>query len=239
MDITQILAGLTMDNREKPVILYFRGDVITSPPASIISYIEQHANCSIIFCDSWDELSKGISFVPDLISFHSDVIKRENVTTYEFVSMVTTMAKYILPEDNKPKFAAVIEPNCRYEFIKELQSTGISGVIPSSSGFGVNHTIDAISAILNSNKYWPKEIVNKLHVKKAQKNDDNSQIKLTDRQAQILDLVCHRGLSNKHIARALQISESTVKVHMSAILKEYGVKNRTQLALAAMSSLSA
>ena len=226
-------------NKKIPVILYFRGDTLTHPPASIISYIENHVGCSIIFCDSWDELSKGISFSPDLISIHSDVIKRENVTIYEFVSMITTMAKYILPENNKTKVAAVIDPSCTYDFIKELQSTDISGIIPSSANYGVNATIDAIAAILNSQSHWPREILNQLNVRKPSKQKDDSQIKLTDRQSQILNLVCHRGLSNKHIARALQISESTVKVHMSAILKEYGVKNRTQLALAATSSLTA
>jgi DNA-binding NarL/FixJ family response regulator len=233
------LPKVNIADRTHPVILYFRGDVKNHPPASIISYIEQHANCSVIFCDSWDELSKGISFIPDMISIHTDVIARENVTIYEFVSMITTMAKYIFPEDYKTKIAAVIEPSCTYEFIKELQSTNIAGVIPSSTGFGVNQTVEAISAILNSQKHWPREIINQFNIKKPQKSQDDSQIKLTDRQTQILNLVCHRGLSNKNIARALQISESTVKVHMSAILKEYGVKNRTQLALAAMSSLSA
>jgi DNA-binding NarL/FixJ family response regulator len=48
----------------------------------------------------------------------------------------------------------------------------------------------------------------------------------------VLNLVCRRGLSNKRIAQTLKISESTVKVHISAILKSYGVRNRTQLVLA-------
>jgi DNA-binding NarL/FixJ family response regulator len=59
----------------------------------------------------------------------------------------------------------------------------------------------------------------------------DSEIKLTDRQDEIFNLVCRRGLSNKKIAQILNISESTVKVHMSAILKAYRVRNRTQLAL--------
>lgn len=54
---------------------------------------------------------------------------------------------------------------------------------------------------------------------------------LTPRQRQILDIVVTRGVSNKNIARMLHISESTVKLHMSSILKKYGVRNRTQLVL--------
>ena len=65
------------------------------------------------------------------------------------------------------------------------------------------------------------------------------QIKLTPRQQQVTTLVCHRGLSNKAIANILKISESTVKIHISAILKRYGVKNRTQLVLAFNNNLRA
>jgi DNA-binding NarL/FixJ family response regulator len=54
---------------------------------------------------------------------------------------------------------------------------------------------------------------------------------LTVRQAQVLQLVQERGASNKAIAKLLNLSESTVKLHMGAILKKYGVQNRTQLAL--------
>lgn len=64
-------------------------------------------------------------------------------------------------------------------------------------------------------------------------------IKLTPRQEQVTTLVCHRGLSNKAIASILKISESTVKIHISAILKRFGVRNRTQLVLAFSNNLRA
>ena len=69
-------------------------------------------------------------------------------------------------------------------------------------------------------------------------NDDIS-LKLTPRQSQVLKLICHRGLSNKAIGNILKISESTVKIHTSAILRRYGVKNRTQLVLAYGNNLRA
>ena len=68
---------------------------------------------------------------------------------------------------------------------------------------------------------------------------DEILLKLTPRQGQVLKLICHRGLSNKAIGNILKISESTVKIHTSAILKRYGVKNRTQLVLAYNHSLKA
>ena len=61
---------------------------------------------------------------------------------------------------------------------------------------------------------------------------DPIRARLTRRQLQVLELVCHRGLGNKAVANILKISDSTVKIHVSACLKAYGVKNRTQLVLA-------
>jgi two-component system nitrate/nitrite response regulator NarP len=69
--------------------------------------------------------------------------------------------------------------------------------------------------------------------------EDEIFLSLTPRQSQVLKLICHRGLSNKAIGNILKISESTVKIHTSAVLKRYGVKNRTQLVLAYSNKLKA
>lgn len=50
---------------------------------------------------------------------------------------------------------------------------------------------------------------------------------LTERQLDVLQEMT-KGLSNKEIARELNMSPSTVKVHVAAILREFNVKNRTQ-----------
>lgn len=53
---------------------------------------------------------------------------------------------------------------------------------------------------------------------------------LTHREKEILHLVSV-GMSNQQISKNLFISEQTVKVHVSNILKKLQMKNRTQLAL--------
>jgi DNA-binding NarL/FixJ family response regulator len=50
---------------------------------------------------------------------------------------------------------------------------------------------------------------------------------LTPRQREILQLLS-QGQSNKQIARSCQLSENTIKVHVSAILRALGLNNRTQ-----------
>lgn len=56
---------------------------------------------------------------------------------------------------------------------------------------------------------------------------------LTDRQREVLALLLE-GHSNKEIARALGVLEGTIKVHLRTVMQRMGVRNRTQLALAAM-----
>jgi DNA-binding NarL/FixJ family response regulator len=49
---------------------------------------------------------------------------------------------------------------------------------------------------------------------------------LTPRELEVLELM-GQGLPNKQIARALQISEHTVKFHISAIFAKLGAASRT------------
>lgn len=60
--------------------------------------------------------------------------------------------------------------------------------------------------------------------------------RLSSREAAILNSLVG-GLSNKVIAHQLTISEATVKVHIKAILRKIRVKNRTQAAIWAMTTL--
>src|SRR4051812_29141680 len=53
---------------------------------------------------------------------------------------------------------------------------------------------------------------------------------LTAREYEIAQLIA-RGLSNKHIARELAISEGTVKIHLHKIYDKLGNMNRTSLAV--------
>ncbi len=52
-------------------------------------------------------------------------------------------------------------------------------------------------------------------------------ISLTPRETQVLQLLA-QGLANKQIARALGISEHTIKFHVSSIYGKLGVGNRTE-----------
>jgi DNA-binding NarL/FixJ family response regulator len=56
---------------------------------------------------------------------------------------------------------------------------------------------------------------------------------LTEREIQLLRLVA-AGLSNKEVAEALRLAESTVKNRLSLLFEKLGVKDRTQAAIYAL-----
>jgi|AmaraimetFIIA100_FD_contig_61_2683531_length_450_multi_2_in_0_out_0_1 two-component system nitrate/nitrite response regulator NarL len=53
---------------------------------------------------------------------------------------------------------------------------------------------------------------------------------LTSREQHVAQLVA-KGLSNKEIARVLQRSEGTVKIHLHNIYEKLAIRNRTVLAI--------
>jgi len=57
--------------------------------------------------------------------------------------------------------------------------------------------------------------------------NSQSSSELTARQTEVLELMCD-GDTNKMIAKLLDLSEGTVKLHVRAILKALGASNRTQ-----------
>ena len=56
---------------------------------------------------------------------------------------------------------------------------------------------------------------------------------LTSRESEVLQALCD-GKTNKEIARALNLSEPTIKLHVKTLCRRLGVNNRTQAVMAAM-----
>jgi DNA-binding NarL/FixJ family response regulator len=63
-------------------------------------------------------------------------------------------------------------------------------------------------------------------------NDDVPE-HLTERELEVLQCLA-RGLSNKAIAKTLEISENTVKFHVNALLEKFGVGTRTEVVIKAI-----
>ena len=111
--------------------------------------------------------------------------------------------------------------------IRKALDFGASGYIPKSSD--LNDIADAISVILDGELWLPEGVKEK--VDGIQNEEGQAFAKkldqLTPHQFRVLKLVAD-GLLNKQIAYELDVQETTIKQHMSAILKKLGVFNRTQ-----------
>ena len=205
--------------------------------------IENDTKCNFEMCDSLAQIVLRLGLLsitqsePALLLIDSSVFAEYKATIREIINMIFTMTR-CMPCVNKISVGVVISEKCTLEFLKELQETEIMGIVPYSDEFGYEHAVQALNELLEYKPYWSKSVINIVTGKAVQKKEKKG-IYLTDRQKQVLSLVCNRGLSNKKIAQVLNISESTVKIHVSAILKQYGVRNRTQLALAANLTLHA
>ena len=121
--------------------------------------------------------------------------------------------------------------------VRDCFKLGISGYLPKSSGTEV--TRHALQLVRDGGVYVPSEALGERvdpastgESSSTAQRDDDGRHTLTPRQRAVLALL-EQGMSNKVIARELDISEITVKAHVSAILRKLGVSNRLQAVLVA------
>lgn len=116
--------------------------------------------------------------------------------------------------------------------IASVMAAGASGFVPKHSRREVFRA--ALDALAAGRSYLPEGYV-------ASGSDPRSEAgtraasrlaSLTGQQTRILELICE-GKLNKQIAYDLSIAETTVKAHVTAIMRKLGVQSRTQAVLMA------
>ncbi len=116
----------------------------------------------------------------------------------------------------------VISASEEVTVVKQVRSHGAFGFIPKSSD--MRALISALHQVLEGEPFFPEGLgdeddeINDLAQKIAS---------LTPQQYKVLCMLSD-GLLNKQIAYELNVSEATIKAHMTAIFRKLGVKNRTQ-----------
>ncbi|WP_425039279.1 response regulator [Primorskyibacter sp. S187A] len=113
--------------------------------------------------------------------------------------------------------------------IAQALRAGARGFVPKHSQRPVFET--ALNTIAQGGTYTPDDYVAPA--------DDTAALSapkrlasLTNQQGRILQLICE-GKLNKQIAFDLSIAETTVKAHVTAIMRKLGVQSRTQAVLVA------
>jgi DNA-binding NarL/FixJ family response regulator len=97
--------------------------------------------------------------------------------------------------------------------------------------------VDAIRVVASGNALLGPTAVERLLRQFSAPDDDRPKDTaavglLTDREAETLRLLAN-GLSNAEIASTLVVSETTVKTHVSNLLRKLGVRDRVQAVIAA------
>lgn len=127
------------------------------------------------------------------------------------------------------------------EIVQKTIELGAAGYIPKTSSNAV--ILSAVNLVLSGGVYIPAELLQEASqsefnmLKQLETLPENQEISekvkiLSPRQVDVLKLIAE-GKSNKQIAYDLGLTEGTVKLHVTAILKLLNVYNRTGAVVAA------
>ena len=117
--------------------------------------------------------------------------------------------------------------------VSRVMKAGASGFV-SKSGSSVE-LLEALRAVLSGEIYLPpklKELTSRSETAHGEGKPLAQRFGLTAAQARVLELLAE-GSSNRQIGELLGLTEGTVKIHVSAIMKAMGVSNRSEAALMA------
>ena len=114
--------------------------------------------------------------------------------------------------------------------VRSILELGASAFIPKSDSTQV--ILQAVQLVLAGGTYVPPRLM-----AQAAHPPPGRIESLTPRQHDVLRELA-RGMPNKLIARELDISEATVKVHLLAIFRALGARNRTEAVLVAQRLLA-
>ena len=118
------------------------------------------------------------------------------------------------------------------EYLMKAVDIGIEGYVLKDSESA--ELKKAIFSIVDGEIYIQPSLIPALNAKRIEKNEDENKIDdLTKRELEVLKLLAV-GMYNKEIAEKLNISERTVKNHVSNIFKKLEVTDRTQAAVFAI-----
>jgi DNA-binding NarL/FixJ family response regulator len=113
--------------------------------------------------------------------------------------------------------------------MREVLEFGASGFLPKSTP--VAEIGAAVAAIL-AGGIWLPEAASAAYLDEGETELAARIAELTPQQRRVL-LLLTEGKPNKQIAFELEVTEATVKAHLSQIFRKLGVKSRTQAVIAA------
>ncbi len=138
----------------------------------------------------------------------------------------------------KPKVKVIMLTSCKdKEIVLKCLNLGADGYL--SKDIDCDGIIDAIVRVYDGETVtFPKvsELIKEdMDYVRRQIEENTKSQKLTKRELQVMALIS-KGMSNKAIAKHLEISDKTVKNHVSSILRKLSLNDRTQIAVFTLSN---
>ncbi len=117
--------------------------------------------------------------------------------------------------------------------VMEALGLGAAGYV--LKGIGGKELVEALHTVRAAGTYMSPQLGMKVLTELSNEKKSLSHvdaIKLSDREKDVLSMI-KQGSSNKEIGLSFNLREKTVKHYMTSLLKKFGVRSRTELALAA------
>lgn len=141
-------------------------------------------------------------------------------------------------ETNKDTKIIILTSHCDREEVQKCLEYGINAYCTKE--IKPDKLIEVIKDVLEGSMYFDSSVSNYVMAKTSQNNNKtlgNISVKdcynLTQQEKRVLILLSS-GCNNSQIAKKLEISINTTKVHVCSILQKMGVVDRTQAAIKAI-----
>lgn len=171
--------------------------------------------------DGEDCIEKLKSITPDVLLLDINMPKKNGLEVLQNLKSCRSKIKIL-----------ILTVHNEIEYLMKAVDIGVNGYILKDSESA--ELKKAINTIAEGNNYIQPNLIPALNSKMIEKNKDEGKIDLlTRRELEVLKLLAV-GMYNKEIAEKLNISERTVKNHVSNIFKKLEVTDRTQAAVFAI-----
>ncbi|WP_134499464.1 LuxR C-terminal-related transcriptional regulator [Microvirga pakistanensis] len=205
---------------------------------------------NLLLSSGLQHILQGTPFVLAEMASVADLDRLQNLALEPALVIIdanrTTGRVFQVAKQAKEQFPAVsivaLADQFDLGFVLRGHEAGITGFCSAASAPEV--LIKSLELVMLGQGMVPSAILDSIALDTAQLENRSAQnnsvaeaslsdlkaCKLSTREMEVLDCL-REGASNKAIARNLDITEATIKVHVKTILRKIGASNRTQAAM--------